>query len=214
MWTQNCQSRVSAWPPPVPHSPQFALHPQGHGSSQGFLLGRGSSLCGMDWGGEAPLTVSPGQKGEMGPAFPLCGAWPGGGSLGQEPPGLCISSVSSQSGPSLPQFPAQSHRKARHGHWCQQEVGSRGRLCLLTQRSSFHSTNSRCGWCWGRETKRGAGGPSVAVQSGRACGSHRRDRTRESGPLRVGAGVGREGPGRGRGGGAAEGGMGPWLLCV
>ena len=36
----------------------------------------------------------------------------------------------------------------------------------------------------------------------------------EAGPLRAGAGVGREGPGRGRGQGAAEGGMGPWLLCV
>ena len=160
-------------PPPPVCTPSTGLWKQ-----SGVPAGEGLRPVWDALGGEAPLTVSPGQKGETGPAFPLCGAWPGGGALGQEPPGLCISSESGQSGPSLPQFPAQSPRKARHGHWCQRDIGSRGRLCLLTPRSSFTSTNSRCGWCWGPETRRGAGGPSAAVQSGRACGGHRRERAR------------------------------------
>lgn len=67
----NCQSTVGAWPPPAPRPPSLHSIHKATGSSQGFLLGRGSGLCGMDWGGEAPLAVSPGQVGETGPAFPL-----------------------------------------------------------------------------------------------------------------------------------------------
>lgn len=146
----KCQSRAGAWLRP---RPQVALHPQGPWTQPGVPAGEGLWPVWVPVVREAPSTVSPGQMGER--ALPFLSAEPGLGSgSGPGSPGLCISSVSSQSRPSPPQFPHRSHRKAHHGQQSQWDVGSRGRLCILTQRSFFRSTNSRCGWCWDPETEK------------------------------------------------------------
>lgn len=87
MWTRELPiqgRRLAAPPRPTPPACTPSTRPPE--AARGSCWG-GAPAC-VGWTGvrEAPPTVSPGQMGETGPAFPLCRAWPGGGSLGREPP--------------------------------------------------------------------------------------------------------------------------------